>query len=226
MNLRKPVLAAVLALSLATMGLTLGCTAAKPASQGSATDAGAGSSAATPDQTSGDSGMHTSTYKLNGNEIAVVTTDKGTFKFKFFEKEAPNTSATFIEYSLKGGYDGNAFHRVIPGFVAQGGDPTSKGMTSEQVVAAAAQGQLGAGNPGYNLKAEFNPQKHLDGTVAMARAQSPDSAGSQFYICLAPQPSLDGQYTTFGQVFEGLDVVHKLEVGSIIKSITIENASK
>jgi peptidyl-prolyl cis-trans isomerase B (cyclophilin B) len=207
MNVRRFFVFAALPALLLIAGAVSGCSAAKPA----------------PTE---EPGMHTSTYKLNGNEIAVIETDKGTIKFKFFEKDAPNTSATFIEYSLAGGYNGTAFHRVIPNFVAQGGDPTSKGMTSEQVVQAAAANRLGSGNPGYNLKAEFNQQKHLDGSVAMARAQSPDSAGSQFYICLAPQPSLDGQYTVFGQVTEGLDVVHKLEVGSLIKSITIENASK
>ena len=216
MNVRKTALVGALALSLLTLGLALGCTAAKPAA----------TSTAAPTQTSGEPAMHVSTYKPNGNEVAVIKTDQGTIKMKFFDKDAPNTVATFIEYSLAGGYNGTAFHRVIPGFVAQGGDPTSKGMTSAQVVSAAAAQQLGGGGPGYNLKAEFNSQKHLEGSVAMARAQSPDSAGSQFYICLAPQPSLDGQYTVFGQVTEGLDVVHKLVVGSIIESVTIENASK
>ena len=216
MNVRKTALLGALALSLLTLGLALGCTAAKPAA----------TPTAAPTQTSGEPAMHTSTYKPNGSEIAVIKTDQGTIKMKFFDKDAPNTVATFIEYALAGGYNGTAFHRVIPGFVAQGGDPTYKGMTSAQVVQAAAAQQLGSGGPGYNLKAEFNSQKHLEGSVAMARSQSPDSAGSQFYICLAPQPSLDGQYTVFGQVTEGLDVVHKLVVGSIMESVTIENASK
>ena len=170
--------------------------------------------------------MHTSAYKLNGAETAVIKTDKGTIKVVFYGQDAPNTVASFIELAKSGFYDKTAFHRVIAGFVAQGGDPQSKGMTSAQVTQAAQAGQLGTGGPGYNLKAEFNSQKHLEGTLAMARSQSPDSAGSQFYICLAPQPSLDGQYTVFGKVTEGMDVVKNLGVGSIIESITIENVSK
>jgi len=186
----------------------------------------AGSATAQAAQTTGEGQLHTATYKPNGNEIAVIKTDQGTIRVKFYDKDAPNTVASFIELAQSGFYDKTAFHRVIPGFVAQGGDPQSKGMTPAQVVQAAAAQQLGTGGPGYNLKAEFNSRKHLEGTVAMARSQSPDSAGSQFYICLAPQPSLDGQYTVFGQVVEGMDVVKKLTVGSIIDSITIENASK
>ena len=160
--------------------------------------------------------MYTAAYKPNGKEIAVIKTSKGVIKFEFFSKEAPNTSAAFIELAEKGFYDGTKFHRVVPGFVIQGGDPLSK--TDDPMV--------GTGGPGYQLKAEFNSHQHLDGTVAMARAQDPDSAGSQFYICLGPQPFLDGQYTVFGQVTEGLDIVHKIAMGDVIESVTIENATE
>jgi len=213
----------------ATVAMMAGCssrTAGGQASSAGSAAGNAGSATAQAAQTTGEGQLHTATYKPNGNEIAVIKTDQGTIKVKFYDKDAPNTVASFIELAQSGFYDKTAFHRVIPGFVAQGGDPQSKGMTPAQVVQAAAAQQLGTGGPGYNLKAEFNSRKHLEGTVAMARSQSPDSAGSQFYICLAPQPSLDGQYTVFGQVVEGMDVVKKLAVGSIIDSITIENASK
>lgn len=231
MNLRKSAFFTLLVAALAVSVMT-GCSTPRTTKQvppsstsGSATGTG-GSSTAQANQTTGEGQLHTATYKPNGAEIAVIKTDKGIIKMKFYVKDAPNTVASFVELAKSGFYDKTAFHRVIPGFVAQGGDPQSKGMTPEQVAQAAQAGQLGTSGPGYNLKAEFNSQKHLEGTVAMARAQSPDSAGSQFYICLAPQPSLNGQYTVFGQVTDGMDVVKKLGVGSIIESITIENATK
>jgi len=101
-------------------------------------------------------------------------------------------------------------------FVVQGGDPLSK--TDDPMV--------GTGDPGYKLKAEFNSRQHLDGSVAMARSQDPDSAGSQFYICLGPQPFLDGNYTVFGQVTEGMDVVRAITAGDVMKSVIIENANQ
>jgi peptidyl-prolyl cis-trans isomerase B (cyclophilin B) len=158
------------------------------------------------------SGLHVSSVKVKGDEIAVVKTPKGTITFKFFAKDAPNTVASFVELADKKFYDGTKWHRVVPGFVIQGGDPLSR--TNDPGV--------GGGGPGWDQKAEFNANKHLEGTVAMARAQDPDSAGSQFYICLAPQPSLDGQYTVFGQVVSGLDVVHKIAQGDAIESVTIQ----
>jgi len=125
-----------------------------------------------------------------------------------FPDSAPNTVANFIYLAKKGFYDGLTFHRVEPDFVIQGGDPNGNGT----------------GGPGYHIKAEFNSRKHLEGTVAMARSDDPDSAGSQFYICLAPQPSLDGKYTVFGQVIEGMDVVKKIKVGDKMLKVTVENA--
>ncbi len=140
---------------------------------------------------------------------AVIVMDKGgEIRIELFPEDAPKTVESFIALSKKGFYNGLAFHRVVPGFVAQGGDP--KGT--------------GTGGPGYTLKAEFNKRQHLRGTVAMARAQDPDSAGSQFYICLAPQPSLDGKYTVFGQVTTGMEVVDRIRVGDKMKTIRVEDA--
>lgn len=141
-------------------------------------------------------------------EVAVIETAKGTIVFKFFDEDAPKTAENFRALAGKGFYDGLKFHRVEkdPPFVIQGGDPNGDGT----------------GGPGYTIDAEFNPRPHLEGTVAMARSQSPNSAGSQFYICLAPQPFLDRKYTVFGQVVEGLDVVHQIDRGDAMKTVKIE----
>ncbi len=156
--------------------------------------------------------LHESQVAVAGNEIAVVTTDKGVIKFEFYPEDAPNHVASFIELAEAGFYDGIKFHRVEPNFVIQGGDPLSK--TDDAMV--------GTGGPGYYLKAEFNSRPHIDGTVAMARSQDPDSAGSQFYITMGPQAFLDGNYTVFGQVVEGLDVVYQIQVGDVMHSVAIE----
>ncbi len=158
--------------------------------------------------------LYTAEYTPDGTEIAVITTAKGVIKFEFYGEDAPNTVAAFIERAEEGFYDGTKFHRVEPGFVIQGGDPLSK--TDDPMV--------GTGGPGYRLGAEFNDRSHLDGTVAMARSQDPDSAGSQFYICLGPQPFLDGQYTVFGQVVEGMDVVRQITAGDEMQSVRIERS--
>jgi peptidyl-prolyl cis-trans isomerase B (cyclophilin B) len=144
--------------------------------------------------------------QMKEKEIAVIETNKGIIKFEFFEEDAPNTVANFKKLANSKFYDGLKFHRVVPNFVIQGGCPKGDGT----------------GDPGYKIKAEFNKRHHLDGTVAMARAQDPDSAGCQFYICLGTQAFLDGQYTVFGQVIEGLDVVHKIQMGDVMKKVYIE----
>lgn len=164
-------------------------------------------------------GMHESPVQVSGSETAVMETSKGTIVLEFYSEDAPNHVASFIELAEQGFYDGLKFHRVIPGFVAQGGDPITRDLTSDQVRQGAPG--VGTGGPGWNLKAEFNSRKHETGTLAMARSQHPDSAGSQFYICLAPQPSLDGQYTVFGRVTEGMDVVMSLGIGDTIDSVTV-----
>jgi peptidyl-prolyl cis-trans isomerase B (cyclophilin B) len=153
-------------------------------------------------------------YVCTGDEVAVITTPKGAIKFSFYCDDAPKHAAAFVELAEKGFYDGTKFHRVEPNFVIQGGDPYSRD----------GGGPEGTGGPGYNLAAEFNSRPHLDGTVAMARSGHPDSAGSQFYICVGPQSFLDNNYTVFGQVTEGLDVVHATERGDVMESVTIERS--
>jgi cyclophilin family peptidyl-prolyl cis-trans isomerase len=132
---------------------------------------------------------------------AVIETKFGNIELKFFPDVAPNHVNNFIELAKKGFYDGTTFHRVIPGFMIQGGDPNSKEPNNSR---------LGMGGPGYTLKAEFNNRPHKRGTLSMARAADPDSAGSQFFICVADAPFLDGQYTVFGEVVSGMDVVDKI----------------
>ena len=210
-----------------------GSTSAGSSSSGSATSGSDTTGSSTSSGSSTDSQgetLYRPAYKLNGNETAVIKTSKGTVKVKFFEKDAPTAVANFIELSLKGYYNGIKFHRYVAGFVIQGGDPGTKSAAGADVAAADAgsTGQFGAGGPGYAIKDEYanNPNKHVDGSLAMARTGAPDSGGSQFYFALAPQPSLDGQYTVFGQETSGLDIIHKLRAGDTIESITIENATK
>ncbi len=137
---------------------------------------------------------------------ARITTKYGDIVFKFYPNDAPTTVAAFIKLGRDGFYDGLTFHRVEPGFVVQGGCPEGTGR----------------GGPGYNLREEFNANKHVQGTVAMARAESPNSAGSQFYICLEAAPFLDNKYTVFGQVTEGMDKVQKIKVGDTIERVRFE----
>ncbi|MBN1595998.1 peptidylprolyl isomerase [candidate division FCPU426 bacterium] len=136
---------------------------------------------------------------------AVIQTEKGEIVFKFYPEDAPKTVANFITLAQKGFYDGLTFHRVVPDFVVQGGCPRGDGT----------------GGPGYTIKAEFNSRQHLTGTVAMARAMDPDSAGSQFYICLARTPHLDNQYTVFGQVTKGMEVVQAIKKGDRMLKVTV-----
>ena len=137
---------------------------------------------------------------------ARIKTVKGDIVFTFYPHDAKQHSAAFIKLARAGFYDGLGFHRVEPGFVIQGGCP---------------QG-TGTGGPGYNLKAEFNDLPHVKGTVAMARAQNPNSAGSQFYICLGDARFLDKQYTVFGQTVEGQSVVDSIARGDVMEKVTIE----
>jgi len=132
---------------------------------------------------------------------AVIETKLGNIELKFFPDVAPNHVNNFIELARKGFYDGTTFHRVIPGFMIQGGDPNSKNPD---------RSKHGQGDPGYKIKAEFNDKPHKRGTLSMARAGHPDSAGSQFFICVADSPFLDKQYTVFGEVVSGMDLVDKI----------------
>jgi peptidyl-prolyl cis-trans isomerase B (cyclophilin B) len=139
-------------------------------------------------------------------QTAIITMEKGgEIAIEFFPDDAPKTVENFVTLAKKGFYDGTTFHRVEPGFVVQGGDPKGNGT----------------GGPGYTIKDEFNKQKHVRGVVAMARTQAPNSAGSQFYITLAPAHFLDGQYTVFGKVTSGMEIVDKVKVGDKMKSVKI-----
>ena len=146
---------------------------------------------------------------------AVITMQKGgEIRVEFFPEDAPKTVENFVKLAGEGFYDGQFFHRVEPKFVVQAGDPKSK-------TAKPGDPGLGTGGPGYTIKAEFNKQSHDRGVIAMARTQDPDSAGSQFYITLAPAKFLDGKYTVFGKVVSGMDVVDSIKVGDRIASIKI-----
>jgi len=145
------------------------------------------------------------------NKIAVIKTPKGEIRIEFYHSETPLTVKNFISLSQQGFYNNLTFHRVEPGFVVQGGDPKGDGT----------------GGPGYTVPAEINPNlKHAKGAVAMARLPdqiNPEraSSGSQFYIALAALPALDGSYTVFGQVIQGMEVVEKIQIGDKIESIEI-----
>ena len=174
--------------------------------------------------------MYTPEYQPNGNEIAVIDTSKGTIRVQLAGKDAPIHVGNFVELAQKGFYDGLKFHRYVPGFVIQGGCPNTREFSSEEVAQRVALGRsnFGTGGPGYSIKEEFttNPNNvHDKYTLAMARSSDPDSAGSQFYFCLEPQPMLDSGYTVFGQTLEGGDVIDALRAGDEIKSVTIENAA-
>lgn len=135
------------------------------------------------------------------NEVAVIETSMGTMVAEFFEKDAPKTVANFKKLARENFYKGTAFHRIVKGFMIQGGCPLSKESDHPAV---------GTGHPGYRIKAEFNANPHVFGVLSMARAQDPDSAGSQFFICTADAKFLDGKYTAFGRLIKGDDVLKKI----------------
>jgi peptidyl-prolyl cis-trans isomerase B (cyclophilin B) len=138
----------------------------------------------------------------SSNEVAVIKTSEGEMVVRFWTDTAPNTVENFKKLARQGFYDGTIFHRIVKGFMIQGGDPNSKDPAKEN--------SYGEGGPGYNIKAEFNDHSHDRGVISMARGPDPDSAGSQFFICLAPVHRLDHQYTTFGKVVKGQDVLEKI----------------
>jgi peptidyl-prolyl cis-trans isomerase B (cyclophilin B) len=136
------------------------------------------------------------------NEVAVIRTSEGDMVVQFWTDAALNTIDNFKKLARQGFYDGTIFHRIVKGFMIQGGDPNSKDPAKEN--------SYGEGGPGYNIKAEFNDHSHDRGVISMARGPDPDSAGSQFFICLAPVRRLDHQYTTFGKLIKGDDVLEKI----------------
>lgn len=132
---------------------------------------------------------------------AVIETTYGEMEIEFFPEKAPGHVENFLKLASEGFYDGTIFHRVIPGFMIQGGDPNTKGPDVYT---------YGTGGPGYTIKAEFNDIPHRRGIVSMARTQDPDSAGSQFFIVLEDAPHLDGQYTVFGRVVRGMETADRI----------------
>ena len=136
------------------------------------------------------------------NEVAVIQTTAGEMVIRFWPDVAPKTVENFKKLARSGFYDGTAFHRIVKGFMIQGGDPLTKD--------AKAEGRWGTGGPGYQIKAEFSERPHVRGVISMARSQDPDSAGSQFFVCLADARFLDRQYTAFGEVIEGDDVLGRI----------------
>lgn len=137
------------------------------------------------------------------NEVAVIKTSAGEMVAELWPDVAPKTVENFKKLARQGFYDGTASHRLIAGFMIQMGDPLTKDPN--------ARDRWGSGGPGYTIPAEFNPRKHERGVLSMARGMDPNSAGSQFFICFSAKPDLDGQYTTFGRLVKGEEVLGKLE---------------
>lgn len=138
--------------------------------------------------------------------VATLQTTRGRIRFRFYPGDAPKTTRRIAQLIRSGFYNGLLFHRVEPGFVIQGGDPTG----------------TGEGGSGVTIPAEFNERKHVAGTVAMARTSDPDSADSQFYISLGTHSRLDGRYTVFGQVTEGLEVLNQIRAGDRMNTVSLE----
>ncbi len=134
--------------------------------------------------------------------MAVIKTNLGEIVIGFWPDVAPQTVNNFKKLANQKFYDGTAFHRIVKGFMIQGGDPLTKDAQNEA--------RWGTGDPGYKIKAEFNPTAHVRGVISMARSQHPDSAGSQFFICLGDAKFLDRQYTAFGQLVKGEEVLGKI----------------
>ena len=139
---------------------------------------------------------------MDTNEVAIIKTSAGEMVVRFWTDVAPKTVENFKTLSKKGFYDGTCFHRIVKGFMIQGCDPLTKDP--------GAEARWGTGDPGYKVKAEFNAKPHVRGVLSMARSQHPDSAGCQFFICLADAKFLDRQYTAFGEVIKGDDVLGKI----------------
>jgi peptidyl-prolyl cis-trans isomerase B (cyclophilin B) len=177
--------------TICALGLVLGL------STGFAADAAKG-------EKGSDTGEKKATPKSN-DEVAVMKTSAGEMVIEFWPDVAPKTVENFKNLAKKGFYDGTAFHRIIDGFMIQGGDP--------QTTNSAAEAKWGMGGPGYSIKGETNTRpdrRHVRGVISMANSGHPDTAGSQFFICLGPTPQLDGGYTAFGKVIKGDDVLTKL----------------
>ena len=151
-----------------------------------------------------------------GNEVAVIKTSDGDMVVEFWKDAAPSTIENFKKLAKQGFYNGTIFHRIVKGFMIQGGDPNSKDPDNENT--------YGEGGPGYKIKAEFNHHAHERGVISMAREPDPDSAGSQFFICLAPVTRLDHQYTTFGKLIKGDEVLEEIGNTPVTRNNIGENS--
>ena len=152
----------------------------------------------------------------NKSEVAVLKTSAGEMVVEFWPDVAPKTVENFKKLARQGFYDGTAFHRIIKGFMIQGGDPNTKDPSKES--------SYGTGGPGYQIPAEFNERPHVRGVLSMARSSDPNSAGSQFFICLGTASSLDRKYTTFGKLIKGDDVLGKIGDTPVKSSIAGESS--
>lgn len=146
----------------------------------------------------------------NTTEVAVINTTEGAMTIEFWPDVAPKTVENFKMLAKNGFYDNTCFHRIIRGFMIQGGDPKTRDLSLEE--------EWGTGGPGYTIKAEFNNKPHVRGVISMARAAHPDSAGSQFFICHGDARFLDGQYTAFGHLIKGDDVLEKIATTPCVSS--------
>ncbi len=151
-----------------------------------------------------------------GNEVAVIKTSEGEMVVQFWTDAAPKTIENLKKLARSGFYNGTIFHRIVRGFMIQGGDPNSKDPAKEN--------RYGEGGPGYKIKAEFNDHPHERGVISMAREPDPDSAGSQFFICLGSVPRLDHQYTTFGKLIKGDEVLGKIGDTAVTRNSMGENS--
>jgi len=152
----------------------------------------------------------------NKSEVAVLKTSAGEMVIAFWPEVAPKTVENFKKLARAGFYDGTAFHRIVKGFMIQGGDPLTKDPSKED--------SWGTGDPGYKIPAEFNDRPHVRGVLSMARSADPDSAGSQFFICLGTASSLDHKYTAFGKLIKGDDVLGKIGDTSVTRSMGGESS--
>ena len=178
-----------LLMSLCVAGLALGFVTARAADS-------------KPETTTTEKKSESKDEKMNAKEVAVIKTTEGEMVIEFWPDVAPKTVENFKTLAKKGFYDGTCFHRVIKGFMIQGGDPLTKDASQES--------KWGTGGPGYQIKAEFNDRHHDRGVISMARSNDPDSAGSQFFICHGNPHFLDRQYTAFGKLIKGDDVLEKI----------------
>ncbi len=204
-NMNKYIMVGLMGISLAMAGFEVRGED-KPAGTNSAASAPAGETAvkATPEAAAPAAAAPEKAVApaVAVSEVAVIKTSAGDMVIEFWPDAAPKTVANFKKLAKEGFYDGTCFHRVIKGFMIQGGDPLSKDASKEEM--------WGTGDPGYKIDAEFNDHSHVRGVVSMARSNDPNSAGSQFFICHGAPTFLDHQYTAFGKLIKGDDVLEKI----------------